>query len=47
MQEYVTEFTRVSRFAPDLTTDPVRVNSRFVEGLGAEFVSLTSDIGRP
>ena len=46
VQEYVTESTRVSRFAPDLTTDPARVNSRFVEGLGAEFVSLTSDIGR-
>ncbi|XP_050233246.1 uncharacterized protein LOC126681739 [Mercurialis annua] len=32
------------RFAPDLTAGPVRVNSRFVEGLGPEFVSLTSDI---
>ncbi|XP_050217496.1 uncharacterized protein LOC126668333 [Mercurialis annua] len=46
VQEYVTEFTRLSRFTPDLTADPVRVNSRFVEDLGPEFVSLTSDIGK-
>ncbi|XP_050207656.1 uncharacterized protein LOC126657076 [Mercurialis annua] len=47
VQEFVTEFTRVSRFELDLTADPVRVNSRFVEGFGAKFVSLTSDISKP
>ncbi|XP_050233186.1 uncharacterized protein LOC126681677 [Mercurialis annua] len=47
VEQYVTEFTRSSRFAPDLTADPVRVNSRFVEGLGPEFVSLTFDTGKP
>ncbi|XP_050211614.1 uncharacterized protein LOC126661791 [Mercurialis annua] len=44
VQEYVTDFTRLSRFAPDLMVDPVRVNTRFVRGLGPDFVSLMADV---
>ncbi|XP_055961862.1 uncharacterized protein LOC130015544 [Mercurialis annua] len=46
LQEYAIEFTRLSRFAPYLIMDPVRVNSRFVKGLGPEFIGLLSEVNR-
>ncbi|XP_050217506.1 uncharacterized protein LOC126668344 [Mercurialis annua] len=46
VQEYVTYYTRLSRFAPDLMVDPVRVNTRFMRGLGFDFVSLMVDVNR-
>ncbi|XP_050217605.1 uncharacterized protein LOC126668454 [Mercurialis annua] len=46
VQEYVTEFTRLGRFAPDLMADPARANASFIKGLGPEFISLVSDVNR-
>ncbi|XP_050238318.1 uncharacterized protein LOC126687806 [Mercurialis annua] len=46
VQEYVTEFTRLGRFAPDLMADPARANASFIKCLGPEFISLVSDVNR-
>ncbi|XP_050238169.1 uncharacterized protein LOC126687655 [Mercurialis annua] len=46
VQESTTEFVRLSRFAPELQTEQLRVNDRYMKGLGPEFVTLLTETRR-
>ena len=45
VDEYTTEFVRLSRFAPEISEDEMRKNHQYVLGLGYEFISLTASCG--
>ena len=45
VDDYTTEFVRLSQFAPDISDDEMRKNHQYVLGLGYEFISLTASCG--
>ena len=45
VDEYTTDFMRLSRFALEISNDEMKKNHQYVLGLGYEFISLTLSCG--